>query len=260
MTDRRLVAALACRNAGSRLYGKPLQNLDIDTGYTVLDALLAALESLPAIDEIVLGIAEGAENDVFAEIAVQKRLRFIRGNETDVLGRLIACGDLSGATDVFRVTSESPFPYLDAVEPSWAAYCDSNLDAYFFDEIVDGCGFEILSLDALKISHSDGEDRHRSELCSLYIRENSSKFRVRRAHAPPELHRTDLRLTVDYPEDLVVCRAVYQAFRETAPRIPISEVVQFLDANASLKALIEPLTAAGYSTMYIWSGETEIDN
>ena len=27
---RKLVAALACRNKGSRLYGKPLQNLDID--------------------------------------------------------------------------------------------------------------------------------------------------------------------------------------------------------------------------------------
>ena len=29
---KKLVAALACRNQGTRLYGKPIQNLDIENG------------------------------------------------------------------------------------------------------------------------------------------------------------------------------------------------------------------------------------
>ena len=37
---RKLVAALACRNQGTRLYGKPLQNLDIDKGITILDYMI----------------------------------------------------------------------------------------------------------------------------------------------------------------------------------------------------------------------------
>ena len=36
---RRLVAALACRNSGSRLFGKPLQNLDVECNYSILDNL-----------------------------------------------------------------------------------------------------------------------------------------------------------------------------------------------------------------------------
>ena len=34
-----LVAAIAVRNNGSRLYGKPLQNLDTENGISILDFL-----------------------------------------------------------------------------------------------------------------------------------------------------------------------------------------------------------------------------
>ena len=34
---RKLAAVLACRNTGSRLYGKPLQNLDVKNNYTILE-------------------------------------------------------------------------------------------------------------------------------------------------------------------------------------------------------------------------------
>ena len=96
------------------------------------------------------------------------------------------------------------------------------LDATFLDYVIDGCGFEIIRLDALKKAHKEGEDSHRSEFCTLYIRENIEKFRVRKYLTPEEFHRRDLRLTVDNPEDLVVCRAVYNNFFDEAPMIPFS--------------------------------------
>ena len=67
---------------------------------------------------------------------------------------------------------------------------------------------------------------------------------------PKELIRKDLRLTVDYPEDLIVCRKIFSHFRDKAPKIPIKEIVKFLDMNPELKKLIEPFTEIGYSTMY----------
>ena len=41
---RKLVAVLACRNTGSRLYGKPLQNLDVNKNYTILDNIIKCLK------------------------------------------------------------------------------------------------------------------------------------------------------------------------------------------------------------------------
>jgi spore coat polysaccharide biosynthesis protein SpsF len=234
------------------LYGKPLQNLDVERGVRVLDNIVACLRSIPVIDEVVLGIAEGVDNEVFVEVARSLGLRYITGDERDVLSRLIACGQLAAATDIFRVTSESPFVLFEAADELWSLHRDDGADATFLDDVVDGCGFEIIRLAALEQSHERGDDRHRSELCTLYIREHPQEFRVQRPAPPPDLVRRDLRLTVDNPEDLVVCRAVYQSFRDRAPRIPVRDVVDFLDRNPRLIELTAPYTEAGYSTMYRW--------
>ena len=248
---RRLVAAIACRNQGTRLYAKPLQNLDTERGIRVIDNVIACLQQRTEIDEIVLGIADGGENEVFKEVARSHGLQFIVGDERDVLSRLIQCGEVARATDIFRVTSESPFVYFDAISELWSLHQSLNADATFMDEIIDGCGFEILSLGALVSSHKRGSDKHRSELCTLYIREHPEEFRIHRAKPPLTLVRHDLRLTVDNPEDRVVCRAVFKRFSHYAPLVPLPEVVTFLDENPHLIRLTAPYTDAGYQTMYL---------
>ena len=247
---RRLVAAIACRNQGSRLYGKPLQNLDVEKGVRILDNIVDCLQTIGCIDEIVFGISEGMENDVFKNIAEEKGLRYVVGDQVDVLSRLVRCGQLAGATDVFRVTSESPFLYFEPVEDLWRRHQAEQADATFMDDIIDGCGFEFIALRTLEEAHAKGEKKHRSELCTLYIREHLQQFKVIKANPPQELIRRDLRLTVDNPEDLAVCRVVYGAFKELAPKIPITDVVRFLDAHPRLIEMVAPFTAAGYTTMY----------
>lgn len=250
--ERHLVAAIACRNQGSRLYGKPIQNLDVVNGVRILDNIIACLQSIECIDEVLLGISEGVENQVFIQIAEKLRLRYIIGDQIDVLSRLIRCGEVGRATDIFRVTSESPFLYFEPVNKMWDRHRQDSADATFLWDIIDGAGCEIYTLEALRRSWEQGSARHRSELCSLYVRENPDQFTVLRIDAPANLRRKDIRLTVDYPEDLVVCRAVYTAFREHAPRIPVERVVRFLDEHPQLRELVAPYTEAGYETMDLW--------
>ena len=247
----KLVAALACRNQGTRLYGKPIQNLDVKKGITILDNIISCLKSISCIDEIVLGISEGSENQIFKKIAYDNKLKYIIGDEEDVLSRLIKCGEATSATDIFRVTSESPFLFFEPIDELWENHKKNKFDATLYDQIIDGCGFEILSLKALIYSFNNGEDRHRSELCSLYIIENLGLFKTFKPEVEKTLVRKDLRLTVDNPEDLVVCRAVFEKFKEEAPRIPVKEITRFLDKNKNLKSLIYPFTEQGYKTMYI---------
>lgn len=250
--SRRLVAALACRNQGSRLYGKPVQNLDVESGTRIIDNIVACLQASECIDEVVLGISEGVENDVFRRIAEEKGLRYVIGDEIDVLGRLVACGQLAGATDIFRVTSESPFLYFEPVAAAWQRYQNENADALFLDDVIDGCGFEIIAQKALETSHAKGEPKHRSELCTLYLREHYRDFNIIRLDAPPELVRRDLRLTIDNPEDLALCRTIYSTFKAQAPQVRVHDIVAFLDANPSLIALTAPFAEQGYKTMYVW--------
>jgi spore coat polysaccharide biosynthesis protein SpsF (cytidylyltransferase family) len=57
---------------------------------------------------------------------------------------------------------------------------------------------------------------------------------------------------VDNPEDLAVCRIVYGQFKAAAPRIPVAQIVQFLDANPRLIEMTASYVEKGYSTMYVW--------
>ena len=112
----KLVATLACRNSGSRLYGKPLQNLDIKEGVTVLDYIVSWLQRFHFIEEIVLGVSYGLDNACYYDFAKKRNIKAIYGDEEDVLARLISCAEASSATDVLRLTTESPFTYYEAVE------------------------------------------------------------------------------------------------------------------------------------------------
>ena len=249
---RRLVATIACRNQGTRLYGKPLQNLDVENKVSILENIINCLKTLKCIDEVVIGISEGFENEIYKDIAKDKNLKYIVGDQENVLSRIIKCGKAGQATDIFRVTSESPFIYYEPIEKLWHLHKNKELDATFMDNIVDGCGFEIISLGALEESNIKGKKKHRSEFCTLFIRENNQNFKIAKESPPENLSRKDIRLTVDNPEDLVVCRAIFHAFRQFAPRIPISKIIKFLDENPKLIEMISPFTESGYSTMYQW--------
>ena len=246
---RKLTAALACRNNGTRLYAKPLQNLDIDV--TILDQIISCIKTVECIDSIVLGISEGIENKMFYEVAKDANIDCIYGSEVDVLHRLILCAEKANATDIFRITSESPFPNYDMIDQGWERHVSGNNDATFLDEVIDGCGFEFIKLSALKESHSKGEDRHRSEMCTLFIRENKMDFKIDYIKPNQELVRKDLRLTVDNPEDLIVCKNIYQKFKDLAPKIPLSQIVEYLDDSPELIKLISPYCEIGYKTMYL---------
>ena len=237
---RRLVAALACRVNGSRLYGKPLQLLDVEKNVSVLDHMVALYKTEPAIAAIVLGVAEGPANEPFHELAKRHGIGSIRGDEKDVLRRLIQCGEAGGGTDVFRVTTESPFVYYQAIAEVWHRHVANDNDVTVIDGLPEGSHFEVFKLEALQRSHDLGDSRHRSELCSLYIREHREDFKLEVVPVPSSVQRQDLRLTIDYPEDLVLCRAIYAHLRDHAPRLPLESIIAFLDAHPHVRALVEP--------------------
>ena len=253
MTTRKLVAVLACRNSGSRLYGKPLQRLDIESGWNILDQVITNIKALPCIDKVILAVSSGSDNVSFVDYAESHNIESIIGDPVDVLHRLVCGLNQAKGTDLFRVTTESPFLYWQAVQEAWERHKNQANDATFMDEVVDGCGFEIITAAALRTSWEQGGTRHRSELCSLYIRENPEIFKIEKMNFPPGLLRRDLRLTVDYPEDLIVCRAVYDRFREKMadPSYSLEDIISFLDDSPNLRALILPFTEAGYSNMYL---------
>lgn len=246
--SRKLVAALACRVQGTRLYGKPLQNLE--AGYTIIDHILRCIGETPEIAEAVLGISEGVENQPFIDIAKKHGAGHIIGDQTDVMWRLVQCGREGDATDVFRITTECPFTAWELLADAWARHVAEDLEISAVDCLAEGVGFELYRLDALERAHREGLESDRSEYVNCYPRENQHRFRIGVTKPAPPLDRMDVRLTVDYPEDLVLCREVYAALKDLGPRIPMDRIIEFYDSRPDLVALVAPYAVPGA----VWDG------
>jgi N,N'-diacetyllegionaminate synthase len=230
----RLVATLACRAGSSRLYGKPLHRIG---DRTILEYLVARIQSIPRVDEIVLAISEGRENELFVDVARGLGLDHVIGDEHDVQQRLIQAGQKAGADLLLRATTESPFLHTENVEEMVARHEAEGAALTVCEGLPDGAYCEIITLAALEDAHERGERRHRSELCSLYISEHPERYRIVKLRAPERLCRPDIRLTVDYPEDLIVCRAVAEALGGDGPLFSLDAIIEFLDAHPKLKAV-----------------------
>ena len=247
----KLIASLACRNASSRLYGKPLQNIDVKNNLSILEYMIKCIQLYNSVDQIVLAISESRENYAFIDIAKKYKLKYIIGDDYDVLSRLIKSCTEGQGTDVLRLTTESPFCYHEIIDSSWDIHKKYHYDFTALDNVPDGAGFEIISIKSLIKSWQKGQKKHRSELCSLYIRENISDFKVNFIDAPDEICRTDIRVTVDNPEDLILIRFIYKELANEKLLISLNEIIKLLDKNPNYKELVRDYIDQGLNSMYL---------
>lgn len=243
----KIVATIACRNNSRRLYAKPLQLLQ---ERTVLDFLMMQLQAQKEIDDVVLAISEMPGNEAFIAYAKEKNIKYVTGDDRDVLGRLIKACELVNGNVVFRITSESPFPYLEGLPFAREKFQKEKSDYLSYSKLPDGCNFELINLEALKTSHKNGEYRHRSELCTLYINENKDKFKLTILEIDKNLERPNYRLTIDFPEDLILCRRVVNALGGDNRYLPYKEIIKFLDDHPVDRALVENITDSSYIKPY----------
>jgi spore coat polysaccharide biosynthesis protein SpsF (cytidylyltransferase family) len=139
---------------------------------------------------------------------------------------------------IYRVTTECPFIYMDTFEDVLTAHFKNRAALTVIEGLPEGTYYEIINLKDLRRAHEEGEARHRSELCTLYMCENPDKFFLQRLRTEiPKLQRPDIRLTVDYPEDLIVVREVYKALKKDGKYIGIEEIIEYLDAHPTLKEI-----------------------
>lgn len=239
----KVAATLACRAESSRLYGKPMQLVG---DRPIIQHLIDRLQQVKLINEIVLAISEGPGRGIFIDYAERQKLPYIVGSEKDVLGRLILAADYAQADIIVRTTTENPFIYWENIDDLIQQHIEHNADLTVTEKLPLGAFVEIISLDALKKSHNYGEDRHRSELCTLFIAENLDIFTIQRVAPPAKLRRPEIRLTVDTPHDLIVVRTLWQALQRDAHLITIEEIIDFINAHPDVAI------NTGQQTLYLW--------
>ena len=230
-SEKKIVAILACRVDSSRLFAKPLQLIG---KFRILELLINQIRKSKSITEIILAISNKPGNEIFVDFAQKNNLKFILGDDTNVLKRLIDAAQYSKSDIIFRVTPENPFIYWEGIDDSIKKHVSGKYDLSIIEGLPLGSNYEIINKNALEISHKNGNSKHRSELCTLYINENQEKFKILKLKPPKNMIRPDIRLTVDTPEDLIISRLIYKKLGNTKKIVSLQKIIEFLDKNPEI--------------------------
>lgn len=227
-----VAAVIACRVSSTRLFCKPLQLVD---NRSILELIILQLKKSNCIKDIVLAISDKPGNEIFVEFARENSIKFIRGGEEDVLKRIISGAKMVKADIVVRVTSEDPFKYWHIIDKTIIDHIKSGSDLTFIENLPVGVGFEIVNLKSLIKSHKKSTKNDKEHVTS-YIYKHQKDFKIKNFIVRPMFRRPELRLTVDYPEDLILVRKIMAKLR--SKYLPnIVEIIQVLDRFPKLKEI-----------------------
>ncbi|MCA0207452.1 MAG: glycosyltransferase family protein [Proteobacteria bacterium] len=205
----KVVASIEARMGSSRLPGKVLMDVG---GKPALARLVERLRQCRRIDDIVLATSTGAGDDVLEQWGHSYGLAVHRGSEADVLQRVVDSHLAMQSDIIVEITGDCPLidpEVVDlAVETFLANDCDvvSNAHVPSYPQGTDVQVFRAKDLQKVAETIDDPAVR---EHVSLYFYENPSLYRVVYMVAPRSLQAPDVRMQLDYPEDLEFIRRVY---------------------------------------------------
>ena len=205
----------------SRLPGKVLADLG---GRPVLAHVLQRASQIRDIDQTVLAIPTGPEDDVLEEVGRRAGVTTVRGDAADVLNRYHAAAQATAADAVVRVTADCPLldprvssMVVDRFRSGGVDYV-SNIHPPTYP---DGYDTEIVSAAALDAAWREARDPYEREHVTPFIWQRPDRFRI--ANVAAAENRSSWRLTLDTDSDLAALRRLWARLADV-PTFGIADV------------------------------------
>ena len=239
----RAVAVLVCRLDSTRLYAKPMQLVGEQP---IIRHLLDRLEKVAALDQIILAIADTPAQHVLIDVAKKNGLDYVVASMEDVLLRICKGAQYANADIVIRVGTENPFPYWENLSELIERHKASDASLTLTTGLPLGCHIEVISFEALKYQLDNNVDPIYHQHLVSYLSEHPELFKIDKVPCPPEIKRPDIRLTVDYPEDLIFVRKLHEALHQDGKLIRVADIVKHLEDHPELMDINKEFAAPNY--------------
>lgn len=224
----RIIAAVCVRMGSSRLPGKTLMPV---LGRPLLGHLVDRLRGSAKLDGIVIATSIKPADDAIEAFCHDEGIAYFRGDEDDVLGRLLGALKANGAG--VGVVAFGDCPLIDPVivDEVIDFFLDHGNEYDFVGNDLQttyppGMEVEVFPVAALEAADRNEPDPSVREHATLHIRKNKGLFRVHNVEAPPHNHAPDLELEVDVAVDLDVIENVIRHFHLDWPRTPLADIIE----------------------------------
>ena len=214
----------------TRLPGKVMMDL---AGEPMLARVVNRTRRARSISKLVVATTTQSSDDAIENLCRSQGWFCFRGSTDDVLDRYYQAALAHDAAVVVRITSDCPLmdpTVVDRVVEEFQGRqpgVDYASNAFPTRSYPRGLDTEVMSFDALRRAWVDDKDAATREHVTPYIQRHPDRFRVHGITC--EADHSDLRWTVDTPEDLRFARCVYDHFGDD--RFSWVEVINVLEQH-----------------------------
>lgn len=213
---------------------------------SILDLLLEKIKK-PGIPA-VLATTINPSDDRICALAAKHQVEVFRGSELDVLDRFIQAARQSGFSKIIRVCADNPFLDFAAMQTLITEFTHSDADYLSFQlaggkpSILTHFGFwtEAVGLEALVKAQKLTSEKLYHEHVTNFIYGNPGLFNVQFIQADPLVFsRTDIRMTLDTPEDFKIQQEIFATISKENPNFGIPDMVSWLDEHPEILELMK---------------------
>ncbi len=234
-----IVAIIQARMGSTRLPGKVLMDVN---GEPLLKMLLRRVALSTKVQKIVVATSLQSSDDKIAEFCDQEGVEVFRGSEDDVLSRYYECATKAGATVIVRLTGDCPLIDPGIIDDVVNLFEDAAVD-YAANTVPpetrtfpSGSDVEVFTYSALARAHKEATDPADREHVTFYFwQKRLSGIRTTQCRTAEDWSK--YRLSVDYPEDLEVIRAIVTELCNAKPVPTLADIIQFLNGRQDVYAL-----------------------
>lgn len=219
----RVIIAIQCRLSSSRMPRKALADL---CGKPMLQRMIDRLRTVVAADGVVVACPESDADAIQKAVGV----RPIIGPEDDVLTRIMNVAKETEADKIVKVGADCPLAPPDLIALGIEMSKDEGIVQNTLPRMYpDGFDFEVWDTELLEDLDKLLSGKDREWFTSWALEHCTSKFITQQEDL------SKLRLTVDYPEDLEVIRAIYEDMGDE--HWGCAQVIQWCQRNPKVMRL-----------------------
>jgi len=231
----RVIASVEARMTSSRLPGKMLMDVG---GKPVIIHVLDRLKRANTLDDIILATTTNPTDDVLASLAHDLGYRVFRGSEDDVLQRVVDAHNEMNSQVVVEICGDCPLIDASIVDRAVQTYLDNSCDVVAVgnrQSYPQGTEVQVFLFSAILDIAKRIDDPAVREHVSLYFYENQEEYEIIHLEAPDELRAPDIRLQLDYEEDLYLIREIYNVLEpKYGEYFGVHEIVDLLATKPEL--------------------------
>jgi spore coat polysaccharide biosynthesis protein SpsF len=184
--------------------------------------------------DVVIITSRNSSDDPLADFCAENNLPFFRGHPTDLLDRHYKAAKKYKADVVVKIPSDCPL--IDpAVIDKVIKYYLENFGRYDYVSNLhpatypDGNDVEVMSVEAIEIAWKEAGKDFEREHTTPYLWEHPEQFRISNVEWSVGLdYSSTHRWTIDYEEDYVFIRSVYEELFTKKPWFGINDILDLL--------------------------------